>query len=242
MMRRYGLLLLAMLLAPTAFAQQVDTVIIYRSGPPHLVMPRHIPHLLVPPMPPGAEMDEDFVLDGDSVHAYRRRLPETHRRLRLHADSIRWHADSLLHGGRFRLHVDSLRGKMRLLSPDATIRFFGRLDADSLADFHVWMDSLSAPHLFRLHADSLRRRTPWFGHAPGARIEFWDDDGAGVWRDGDSTVVRLRRRQPDEARRHPERIVIPRGERLRFEQRGDGVLVVPDGKGGTWIYVPPKEE
>lgn len=259
MNRRYGLPLLVLLLASpaligadAALAQQVDTVIIYRDGPPPPEMKMRVPPL----PPPGAEMDGEIILrrdDGntvyflrrhgaedDTLHAYIRRLPERHR-FRLHTDSVRLHVDSLLLSGRLRIDMDSLRA--RFFGRDSTLRRFGRLDIDSLAGFHIWRDSIATPHVFRLHADSLRLRTPlrWHDDAPSAGVEFWGDD-VEVTNEGDSTVVRLRRIWPGDAPHRFERFVVPRGALLRPEQRADGVLVVPDGQGGTWIYVPPKEE
>ena len=259
MKRGYRFLLVLLMLAPTLAAQQVDTVIIYRRAP----LPPHA----IPLPPPGAEMDAPFVHfrgEGDvvyhlrrhrghpdSVYAYIRRLPGERRAfalladsLRLHADSLRFFADSLWRGtGRFRFDADSLMERARLFARDSTMRFFGRMDRVPFPDAAVWRDSLGERHLFRLELDSLRRTLPrhLFEGRPGARVERWNGD-VDVWRDGDSTVVRLHRVGPTGSPGHPGRIVIPRGLHPQFEQRGDGVLVVPDGKGGTWIYVPPKEE
>ncbi len=246
MKQGYGFLLLLVLLAPALAAQQVDTVIIYRTAP----MPRHA----VPP--PGAEMDAPFARfrgEGDvvyhlrrhrgapdSVRAYLRLLPGEHRAfalladsLRLHADSLRFFADSLWHGSaRLRLDMDSLLHRARLFARDSTMRFFERFGPESFPDAFLGRDSLGTRFLFRLDADSLRQTLPlrMFRRGPGARIE-WNGD-VDVWPGGDSTVVRLR---------DGRRFAVPHGSRAP-ESRADGVLVVPDGQGGTWIYVPPKQE
>lgn len=195
---RYALFLTALLIAPLAAAQQVDTVIVRRAPVP-----------LIHTIPPEVEIDEHIIVrpGSDEVVYYIRRFG---------GDSTLAGIGPLPEGRRFFYRTDSLR-----------------IDSLGIARFGVWSDSTH--QVFRVHADSLRLDGPMrlFGRRPGARVER----DVEVLVEGDSAVIRLRR-GPDAA----QRLVVPRANLQRPETRPDGVLVVPDGKGGTWVYLPPKEE
>lgn len=222
---RYALLLVGLLTVPAARAQQPDTLIlradtlVFRGGPADTLMLWRHPGW-PSPLPGGGGIDEEMIIrpGDDDVYFIRR----------------------------FRTApADSVHPYIRRLPPQPHPWPPGFSVPDSLRSPFVRPDSLygellrarpdsSARHVFRL-ADSLRGPGPrhWMERMqPGARLEWGPE--VEIETQGDTTRVWRHRR----ALRERPRVVVRRGVP---EMREDGVLVVPDGRGGTWIYLPPDE-
>lgn len=269
MLLRYAFLLGLLTVAGAALAQTPGRIIVITpSDTIEVNMPRLAPdedvELYLRALPEDGDLLGRRLPEGElrfrqapDVYFRGRALPEREVRRYMTRPRAELYADSILMApskDSLRVLLRRFRGEEPSELPfDAPHRF--RFFADSLAS-----DSVDVLHLRR---DLLTGRMPRIERRIvierdsllGDSMKVFIDEGPALhWREGEPRVffhdgdgevrletaprLRMRRALPEGSPRELHLDRVPR----RAEERPDGVLVVPDGKGGTWIYVPPSED